>query len=55
MPIPFVKLSVENLARAIVSMVENAGMQRKAVDLRDVMAAEKGIARAVEIIQHSVP
>jgi len=54
-PIPFVKLSVENLARAIVSMVENAGMQRKAVDLRDVMAAEKGIARAVEIIQHSVP
>ena len=53
-PIPFVKLSVENLARAIVSMVENAGMQRKAVDLRDVMAAEKGIARAVEIIQHSV-
>jgi len=54
-PIPFVKLSVENLARAIVSMVENAGMQRKAVDLRDAMAAEKGIARAVEIIQHSVP
>jgi UDP:flavonoid glycosyltransferase YjiC (YdhE family) len=50
-PIPFAKLTVENLAIAIKTMTENREMQRSAVDLHIAMAMEKGIERAVEIVQ----
>ncbi len=50
-PIPFAKLTVENLARAIQTMLADAAMQRQARQLRDAMAAEQGVERAVERIQ----
>lgn len=50
-PIPFSKLTVENLAHAIQMMSEDTEMQRGAANLRDRMAAENGVTRAVEVIQ----
>lgn len=51
-PIPFSKLTVENLAHAVQTMSGNTEMQRRAANLRDRMAAENGVLRAVEVIQH---
>jgi sterol 3beta-glucosyltransferase len=50
-PIAFSKLTPEKLAQAIQTMTRDTAMQRRAVHLRDAMAGENGIARAVEIIQ----
>ncbi len=51
-PIPFSKLTADNLAAAIRSMTTDMEKRRRAVDLRDAIAAEKGIAQAVRIVQH---
>lgn len=50
-PIPFVKLTPENLAAAITSLTTDTAMRQNAIELRDLMAAEKGVPRAVGIIQ----
>jgi UDP:flavonoid glycosyltransferase YjiC (YdhE family) len=50
-PIPFSKLTVENLTRAIHRMNDDVEMRRRASDLKDLMAEDNGIQRAVEIIQ----
>jgi UDP:flavonoid glycosyltransferase YjiC (YdhE family) len=49
--IPFAKLNADNLAAAIEVMTGNSEMRRKALTLRDAMVDEKGIERAVEVIQ----
>jgi sterol 3beta-glucosyltransferase len=49
-PISFSKLTVENLAHAIRTMTENTGTQTHAIRLREAMAGENGIERAVGII-----
>lgn len=51
-PIPFAKLSAENLAGAISQLSEEAVMQDQARRLRDAMAVENGVGRGVEIIQN---
>ena len=51
-PVPFSKLTVENLAHAIQMMSEDTEMQQRATNLRDAMAAENGVLQAVEIVQH---
>lgn len=53
-PIPFAKLTSDHLAAAIKIMTTNRDMQRQAVELRDAMAVENGIQRAVEIIERHV-
>jgi sterol 3beta-glucosyltransferase len=50
-PIPFKKLTVENLMLAINEMVNDLEMRRKAVSLGEKIRSENGMARAVEIIQ----
>lgn len=50
-PIPFPKLTTERLADAIRTMTGSDSMRQVAIRLRDAMADEDGIARAVEIIQ----
>lgn len=50
-PIPFSRLTAENLARALQIMVHNTDMQRQAVHLREAMAIENGVQQAVEVIQ----
>ncbi|MBK8020610.1 MAG: glycosyltransferase family 1 protein [Chloroflexi bacterium] len=50
-PLPFPKLNGELLARAITEMLEDTAMHRQAAQLRDRMAAESGVQRAVTIIQ----
>lgn len=51
LPIPFSKLKVENLAHAIHTMSRNTEMQRRAANLRDMMAAENGVLQAVAVVQ----
>lgn len=50
-PVPFSKLTVENLAHAIQMMNGDTEMQQRAANLRDMMAAENGVTRAVEVIR----
>lgn len=50
-PIPFTRMTAENLAQAIQIMTQSTDMQRQAVHLRDAMAAENGVQQAVELIQ----
>lgn len=50
-PVPFSKLTVENLAHAIQIMSEDTEMQQRAANLRDRMAAENGVTRAVEVVR----
>lgn len=50
-PVPFSKLTVENLAHAIQMMSEATEMQQRAANLRDRMAAENGVTRAVEVVR----
>lgn len=52
--IPFAKLTPENLAAAMKLMTTNMEMRRQALELRDAMADEKGIPRAVGIVQQVV-
>ncbi len=54
-PIPFSKLTSDNLAAAIKSMTTDTKMRRKAIDLHDAMAAENGVPIAVKLVQHYVP
>jgi UDP:flavonoid glycosyltransferase YjiC (YdhE family) len=53
-PIPFAKLTVDNLANAINSLTQDIEMQRNALDLRGLMAAERGIQQAVKVVQQYV-
>lgn len=50
-PIPFSKLTVENLAHAVKTMSEDTEMQQRSANLRDMMAAENGVSRAVEVVR----
>jgi len=50
-PVPFSKLTVENLAHAIQMMSEDTEMQQRAANLRDRIAAENGVTRAVEVVR----
>ena len=50
-PIPFSRMTAENLAQAIQTVTQNTDMQRKAIHLRDAMATENGVQQAVEVIQ----
>lgn len=54
-PIPFSRITVENLAQAIRMMSQDNGMQQQAVHLREAMARENGVQRAVEVIQSYLP
>jgi sterol 3beta-glucosyltransferase len=49
-PIPRKRLTAERLATAIGEAVSNAAMRQRASDLGQVLRAEDGIGRAVEII-----
>ena len=51
-PIPFSRMTAENLTGAIQIMTQSADMQRQATHLRDTMADENGVQQAVEVIQH---
>jgi len=53
-PIPFKKLTTENLVLAIDKMVNNSEMQQKAAILGDKIQAEDGVNRAVELIHMSI-
>lgn len=50
-PIPFSKLTTNGLLPAIKVMSRDSSMRRQAVRLRDAMAGESGVQRAVEVIQ----
>lgn len=50
-PIPFAKLTPADLAAAITTMTTDRDMQRRAADLRDAMTGERGIQRAVTVVQ----
>ena len=50
-PIPFSRMTAENLAQAIQVMAQSTDVQRQAVHLRDAMAIENGVQQAVEVIQ----
>jgi UDP:flavonoid glycosyltransferase YjiC (YdhE family) len=54
-PIPFTGLTVENLARAIRTMSDNAGMRKQAVRLCGAMAEENGVERAIEVVHGYLP
>lgn len=51
-PIPFAKLTADNLTLAMNAMTEDSGMKSRAVRLRGAMANERGIQRAVGLVQH---
>lgn len=50
-PIPFSELSAEKLADAVMMMSQDENMCRRAAQLRDAMAGENGVQRAVGIIR----
>jgi UDP:flavonoid glycosyltransferase YjiC (YdhE family) len=50
-PIPFSRMTAENLTQAIQIMAHNTDMHRQAALLRDAMATENGVQQAVEIVQ----
>jgi sterol 3beta-glucosyltransferase len=52
--IPFAKLNADNLAAAVKVMTGHSEMRRKALILRDAMVDEKGIERAVGVIQRYI-
>jgi sterol 3beta-glucosyltransferase len=49
-PIPQSKLTAEMLGRAIHRAVTDGGVRRRAEELGQMIRAERGVARAVEII-----
>ncbi len=51
-PIPFSKLTVENLAHSVRTLTSNDMMRTNASRLKEAMADENGIQAAVEIIQN---
>jgi sterol 3beta-glucosyltransferase len=53
-PIPQKKLTAENLASAIQTVVSSTEMQQRAAALGEKIRAEDGVARAVEIIQNNI-
>jgi sterol 3beta-glucosyltransferase len=54
-PISFHRITAENLAHSIRVMAQDEVMQRRARQLRDAMAEENGVQRAVEVIQGCLP
>ena len=50
-PIPFAKLSIENLAQAIDRSVKDLDMQRMAAELGEKLQREDGVGKAVNFIQ----
>lgn len=50
-PIPFSRLTADTLAQAMREMIQDGEMQRRAVQLREAMAEEHGVQRAVERIK----
>jgi UDP:flavonoid glycosyltransferase YjiC (YdhE family) len=50
-PIPFTKLSVENLSQAIDRLINDLDMRRKAAELGDKLQNEDGVGKAVGFIQ----
>lgn len=53
-PIPFAKLTAENLSQAIETMTKDAYMKDRAARLRDAMAEEHGTQKAVGIVQNQL-
>ncbi len=49
-PVPYKKLSVDSLASAISTAVQDAGMRQQAVDLGIKLRAENGLAEAVRLV-----
>ena len=54
-PIPQKKLTVENLAVAVQTAVNNAAMRQQAAALGHQIRQEDGVANAIAIIERSVP
>ena len=50
-PIPFSKLTAENLSQAIETLTKDADMKIRAAHLRDAMAGENGVRVAAQLIQ----
>jgi UDP:flavonoid glycosyltransferase YjiC (YdhE family) len=53
-PIPFRRLSVERLAAAMRTVLNDAAMQQRAAELGGKIRAENGVGRAVELIEEYV-
>jgi UDP:flavonoid glycosyltransferase YjiC (YdhE family) len=54
-PLPFKHLTTTRLAQAIDTMTSDAAPRRNALGLRDALAGEDGIARAVGVIRTLLP
>ena len=50
-PIPFTRLSVENLSQAIDQSVSDLDMRRKAAELGGKLQCEDGVGKAVDFIR----
>lgn len=53
-PVPQGRLTVEGLARAIRTLVTDAGMRRRAEELGEKIRAEQGVAQAVGVIEEKL-
>ncbi len=54
-PLPFKRLTAGRLAEVIGTMTSDSAMRQHALDLRDLLGAEDGIAQAVEVIRSLLP
>ena len=53
-PIPIRKLTARQLAEAIQTAVTDQGMHQRAASLGEILRAEDGVGRAVELIHHRI-